>query len=528
MEQSVVIQKLTDSFRDIFAFSASRLYDKQDAEDLTNDIIVEVLASAERLKKDDAFYGFMWSIAENTLKRYIRKQKIGETEYQGDFYGVYWDTPEEKLLESEELAILRRELSLLSKQYRDVTVRYYIENKSCTAIANELDISEEMVKYYLFKTRKILKEGVTMERKYGEKSYNPGKFRIDFWGGGNNGYVWNTFERRLPGNIVLAAYEKPLGIEELSLELGVSAPYLEDELAILLKYDFVRMIGNKYQTNFLIFKTPYEEEIRRTLPYMDYCSDATACIMKMTEKVLSQFRKKNFGISLDENRLKWFIVNFALLNALGDFEERTQEKYGDYPKLFCNCYGYVFGHDNDYNYDYFAGIYGGVVNKANTARYAAVNYNVIRPCQHWQGCSVERAEALCDGILGNPVTKENEETVAQLVREGMLFVADGRIKANFPTFTSKADYLMRKELKEGIDAGAECMEMLCTAAAEIFKKYAPKNLQDRCERLCYVRHQVDPMAIIVEKLVADGFLVVPKEPTNLCIFGIKKQSVNTD
>ena len=43
MEHSVVMQKLTESVKDIFAFCLSRLYNKQDAEDLTNDIRAEEL-----------------------------------------------------------------------------------------------------------------------------------------------------------------------------------------------------------------------------------------------------------------------------------------------------------------------------------------------------------------------------------------------------------------------------------------------------------------------------------------------------
>ena len=72
MEHSIVAKKLNESLKDIFAFSVSHLYNKQDAEDLTNDIIVEVLSSADRLENDDAFYGYMWKIADHTLKRYIR------------------------------------------------------------------------------------------------------------------------------------------------------------------------------------------------------------------------------------------------------------------------------------------------------------------------------------------------------------------------------------------------------------------------------------------------------------------------
>lgn len=69
-----------------------------------------------------------------------------------------------------------RELSLLSKQYREIIVAYYFTGKSCSEISADLGISTEMVKYYLFKTRKILKEGIGMSREFGEKSYNPGTF----------------------------------------------------------------------------------------------------------------------------------------------------------------------------------------------------------------------------------------------------------------------------------------------------------------------------------------------------------------
>lgn len=524
MEHAEAIEKLTDSVKDIFAFSVSRLYNKQDAEDLTNDIIVEVLSSLERLRNDEAFYGYMWTIAENTLKRYIRSKKIKDTECHADFLGVYWDTPEDRLFESEDLAILRRELSLLSKQYRDVTVKYYIENKSCTAIAKELAVSEEMIKYYLFKTRKILKEGVTMNRKYGEKSYNPGKFYINFWGNGNNGYVWQTFERRLPGNIVLAAYEKPVSIEELSLELGVSAPYLEDELEVLLKYNFMRKTGNKYQTDFLIFKTPFEEEFQKTVPTAKICMDTVLHIAKVTEVKLPQFRKMDLGIKMDDNQLRWFIVNLALHSALGQFEGEQQKRFGPYPKLNANAYGYVYGHDNDYIFTYFQGIYGQCGNREGTAWYSAVNYNAVKNCQIWRGCGVTQTQILCDAILNDQVSNKDPEGAAQLVQAGMLTVEDGKLKANFPTFTSKQHHRMQQELKEIIDATMECMEKICAMTTAICKKYTPKHLQDRCERMSYVFHQADAMGIIVEKLVADGYLLVPDTPTNLCVFGVRRLS----
>ena len=85
-------------------------------------------------------------------------------------------------------------------------------------ISADLGISTEMVKYYLFKTRKILKEGIGMSREFGEKSYNPGTFRMDFWGDGDNSCYWQLFKRKLPGNILLSAYYTPVTIQELSMD----------------------------------------------------------------------------------------------------------------------------------------------------------------------------------------------------------------------------------------------------------------------------------------------------------------------
>ena len=59
---------------------------------------------------------------------------------------------------------------------------------------------------------------------------------------------------------------------------------------------------------------------------------------------------------------------------------------------------------------------------------------------------------------------------------------------------------------------------------DICKKHVPTHLQDRCEHLAYVCHQADVMGIVVEKLVAEGYLTVPTEKTNLCVFGTRKLS----
>ena len=316
MEREKVAKLLSDNLKNIFAFSLSRLYDRSEAEDLTNDIICEVLKCARGLKNDDAFYGFMWRIAENTFKKRIRKSNFQTIEFDESFVGTYWATPEEEYLKTEELHLLRRELSLLSKQYRETTVAYYITGKSCSEISTDFGISTEMVKYYLFKTRKILKEGIGMSRAFGEKSYHPGTFRMDYWGDSDNSCCyWQLFKRKLPGNILLSAYYTPVTIQELSMELGVAVVYLEEEIELLMKYDIIRKIGDKYRTNIIIFTDEYEKELATKIKPV-YEKSAEQLNEKLLD-LLPTLEKLDFkGNDYNCNRLKWTFVNLVMVFAL--------------------------------------------------------------------------------------------------------------------------------------------------------------------------------------------------------------------
>ena len=212
---------LSENLTAIYGYAFARLYDKEDVEDLTGEIVCQVLSSAERLEKEESFWGFVWKIAENTFRKFLKqKAKQALPAEDTDPMGGTAPSAEDSYLssaeESEELFRLRRELALLTKTNREVCVAYYMDGKSCSEIAREQNISVEMVKYHLFKTRKLLKEGIGMTRQLGEKSYNPGVFRVNFWGSKNE--YEELFRRKLPGSILLAAYYTAMTGQELSFE----------------------------------------------------------------------------------------------------------------------------------------------------------------------------------------------------------------------------------------------------------------------------------------------------------------------
>ena len=266
MNEKRVSELLSQNLTSLYGYAFARLYDKDQVDDLVSEIVCEILESAKNLREEGAFWGFAWKIAENTFRKFIRRE---ESAKQYDTFdpeqnaGLFEPSAEHAYLaqeeQSEALYLLRRELSLLSKTHREVCVAYYVENKRCSQIAKEQNISVEMVKYHLFKTRKLLKEGIGMTRTLGEKSYNPGTFRMDFWGDRN---MYNgLFDRKLPGSILLAAYYTPMTAEELSMELGVSMPYLEEEIQTLVDAGVLARNGNAYQTNLVIVTEDYEKEL---------------------------------------------------------------------------------------------------------------------------------------------------------------------------------------------------------------------------------------------------------------------------
>ena len=169
MEQEKISALVEENMKTIFAYALSRVSHREDAEDLAGDIILAILKSAPRIRDDNAFFGYIWAIAANTYKKYLYKKGRIRCEELDEGAADEKDFVQD-ILQTEQFSALRRELALLSREYRECTVAYYFEGLSCGETAARLHLSLEMVKYYLFKTRKLLKEGIGMEREFGTKS----------------------------------------------------------------------------------------------------------------------------------------------------------------------------------------------------------------------------------------------------------------------------------------------------------------------------------------------------------------------
>ena len=521
MERNEASSLISANLNSLFAFSLSRLFDKSQAEDLTHEIVCEVLKSAPNLRNEKAFFGFMWKIAENTFKRFIRNKSKSETGLdEAVIIGSFLNTPEMEYCADEELNLLRRELSLMSAQYREVTIEYYINGKSCVEISELFGVSQEMVKYYLFKTRKILKEGIAMNREFGEKSYNPSVFRMDYWGGGNNARYWKIFERKLPGNIILATYYSPLTIRELSSELGVAAPYLEDELEILIRDELLIKKGDKYQSNIIVFTDECEKEVAAVIKPI--CEEAAKKAGETLHGILPMLADISAFKTYSNGRKLWAIANIAVVGALNIADSISRERFGGYPPLTNGSYGFVFGYDNNYVNHHFNGIYGYCENTEKTARFTVVNYRVIEKIQNWEPGNWEQSvEAINDAIIGKEVDIKNP-MIAEYIAEGFISNINGRINANIPVFKSQDFYMLSEELLVMVrDIIKDAILKSCSTAESIVKNHAPKTLHDKCGQLSAIHYQMDSMAFVIEAMLSYGYLPELKQGEIACMYGIK-------
>lgn len=308
MNQNRAAAFVEENLKTIFAYALSRVSHKEDAEDLTGEIVLAILQSAEQIKNPEAFYGYVWRIAANTYKKFMRKKA------RLSFEALDETVPDDtdfvlELCAREDTMRLRREISLLSREHRECTIAYYYDELSCAEVAEKLGLSLEMVKYYLFKTRKILKEGISMEREFGEKSFRPAPFELTtIFSGKYNPEYRNLFARKLPGQILLSAYYTPMTVRELAVELGVASVYLEDEIRMLMHYGLINEASaGKYQTNLVIFTDDFSDEFHKNA--IKLAVPALSEIFESVKGKLEQIRGINcYCRALSDDRLLWGLL----------------------------------------------------------------------------------------------------------------------------------------------------------------------------------------------------------------------------
>ncbi len=230
---------------------------------------------------------------------------------------------EDEYVRSEQLSLLRRELAFIVSDYRRIVVAYYMENRSVKEIAKAVSLPEGTVKSKLFRARKILKEGMDMAREFGVKSYKPEEiiFANSCSSFGKNGQPWSILSHLLYKNIFLESYGSPRTAEELSLELGIALPYMEQELKFLVEQTLLWEKDGRYQPSFPIFSRQVREKCYRKT------AEIAPTVTELLEGVVDRFVRacKAHGIDcygpyVEYEEAKWIL----LMRAFDYFQMQTK------------------------------------------------------------------------------------------------------------------------------------------------------------------------------------------------------------
>jgi RNA polymerase sigma factor (sigma-70 family) len=521
-KQQVVYGKITECTRTIFAFCLSRTGSREEAEDLSQEIVKEVLKSGNSLRDEQAFYGWMWAIANNVYKGYLRKRKkIEHYDIDENLVDSLCKMPETVVVQNDELNILKRELCLLSERYRKATIMYYIDNKSCNHISQELEISLEMVKYLLFKSRKILREGMNMSREFGEKSYNPGVFNVDLWmNEAEYKLYYELFDRKLPGNILLSAYYNPMTVGEMSIELGVSVPYLEDEIKILMKHNLIKQLHNaRYQTNIIIFTKSCEEDIYiKTKDIYPLVADE---FFRFIEKNEDKLRKINFiGSDCNKNRLYWLATHIALLSGLFQVQNEELENTEGFPLLSNGTHGYIWGNNNARENELFNGLYGTCEVKPDSDWLNVCNFKIIERCQEFHPRD-EKLDMLIKAAR-HDVKDNNSEVLAELISEGYIMNNNREYNVNFPVFTESQYHAFVDLMEPAINIIKENIKLVGSESTKVVQNHAPSQLLDICATVSEIKYRMNSVGYIAEQMCAKGYLFVPNSLEKLGMYAVLK------
>lgn len=310
----------------VFFFCLKRTGSQNEAEELASEINIEIISGLQKYIPVN-FSAWVWQIARNrysrwAVKKHIRLEKFG-SEDVGEYEEFISDsiTPEDLYIEEEKIQLLRRELAFIKKEYRELLVTFYIEDKKVSIIAKNLNLPEGTVKQRLFACRKQLKEGMDMARSFGKRSYNPQEVHFIASGNQPSGLPWIVVERKIPKNILLEADNNPSMLEELAIELGVALPYMEEEVELLEHSELLKKVnGNKFVTNFFVASKECQMEVYHTqkkgmVDYTKLCMDIIDGSMEAV-KALNINRGKE-----DDQKIKWFLAPVLMDTLIFDLED---------------------------------------------------------------------------------------------------------------------------------------------------------------------------------------------------------------
>ena len=495
---------IADAAKTIFSYCRVRTSTREEAEDLSQDILLELLKSHGNIRDDKAFYGFMWAVASNVYKNWCKLHTRATVAELDDRIPDKSPTLDNILIASDDLQLLHRELNLLAEQHRRVTAMYYFNGSKVSEISKTLGTSENMVKFLLFKSRQILKEGMNMERTGGNLSFNPGNLHLRFWGSGSNPFRKQCEHNLIAQNILLACYNDRCTAEEISVQIGVAVPYLESELKALCENKVLTKIGSRYETTVVIFSKDFADEADAvTLPLQQ---DIANVLKHFFDKRITDVKSIGFyeGCN-DDSLLKWHITAIALERAV--FKKYQGSLKIEYPKKYPGCEAFVWG-EEDYNSRYgsfgtcaLRNAEGDLIRFMDFSVNGEMDHRYFYDYPNRVNITLAIAKGRQRGFGDNDALE-----VAELTKRGYIKKTENRLELSIPVFASGQFEKVLSLLDNVTDEIAEITREMIKLTTEILVQHTPVQMKKEAKDIGWLKMFDNAVTAPVSEMLKSGVL----------------------
>ena len=403
-----------------------------------------------------------------------------------------------------------RYLHTLSSEYRNIFVDYYIGELSVRELSKKYSLPETTIKWRLNAGRQKIRERIGEDRM--DKIYQRINWNTTTCNGSmnSNRYLYSQLSRA----ICLAAYEKPVTVEEISISTGIPTMYIEDELKRLEYGDAVRKISSKYATDFIIFRLKDRKTTEAaSKEAVNMLSDKFEAMMKEAEGKISGigFYGSDFGIG----RLGYIIVPYLLRQKLCDVKNnRLKLENGPYPRRKDGGYGWFIVEETADESENCAEHNCGCNTAGNDSRhiyYYWISKYFDNGIYHNRGirwmCANGIPQESADGIVAKDAL--TDEDAAHLIEMNLLTKTGDGYRLNFPSFTAEQFEEFVSLFNVADDEINDLLAGWITKVRKSFESFVPKHLSDQINQYmdCYL---FSIAGYVIDELICRGVLNKPE------------------
>jgi RNA polymerase sigma-70 factor (ECF subfamily) len=141
----------------VFTLVMKMVENKEDAEDISQEIFIRVFKSISQFREDAEFSTYLYRIAYNTSISELRKRKMTVLSLEDEIVEPESQEEDENAVETEiKLQFLNEALKKLQPDERFLVTLYYMEDKTMDEISLVCGLSVANVKVKMYRIRKKL------------------------------------------------------------------------------------------------------------------------------------------------------------------------------------------------------------------------------------------------------------------------------------------------------------------------------------------------------------------------------------